>query len=162
MLAVVSSCSNQSRLVQTCPNLFFLYLKANFIFPVNGEVGSDDSDDELNLEDANLSIVGSSGTQNGSSGRRRHHKIAMAYNAWKRIIHNFASKTKAVKYIKWNKTKKILSVFSYPNCGLKMDPLTVARKHNKIPMASNAQKRLKQKILSAKLKNFASKVVFSW
>ena len=74
---MVSSCSNQSRLVQTCPNLFFLY----FIFPVNGEVGSDDSDDELNLEDANLSIVGSSGTQNGSSGRRRHHKIAMAYNA---------------------------------------------------------------------------------
>jgi len=49
--------------------------------PVNGEVGSDDSDDELNVEDANLSIVGSSGTQNGSSGRRRHHKIAMAYNA---------------------------------------------------------------------------------
>ena len=79
-----------------------------------------------------------------------------------RIIHNFASKTKAVKYIKWNKTKKILSVFSYPNCGLKMDPLTVARKHNKIPMASNAQKRLKQKILSAKLKNFASKVTVSW
>ena len=76
-----SSCSNQSRLVQTCPNLFFLYLTANFIFSVNGEVGSDDSDDELNLEDANLSIVGSSGTQNGSSGRRRHHKIAMAYNA---------------------------------------------------------------------------------
>ena len=56
-------------------------MKADFIFAVNGEVGSDDSDDELNLEDANLSIVGSSGTQNGSSGRRRHHKIAMAYNA---------------------------------------------------------------------------------
>ena len=72
---------NLNKLVQTCPDFFFLYLKANFIFPVNGEVGSDDSDDELNLEDANLSIVGSSGTQNGSSGRRRHHKIAMAYNA---------------------------------------------------------------------------------
>ena len=47
--------------------------------PVNGEVGSEDSEDD---EDANLSIVGSSGTQNGSgAGRRRHHKIAMAYNA---------------------------------------------------------------------------------
>ena len=78
---LVQTCPNLSKLVQTGPNLFFLYLKANFIFAVNGEVGSDDSDDELNLEDPNLSIVGSSGTQNGSSGRRRHHKIAMAYNA---------------------------------------------------------------------------------
>ena len=81
MPIVVFSCSNLSKLDQTGPNLFFLYLKANFIFTVNGEVGSDDSDDELNPEDPNLSIVGSSGTQNGSSGRRRHHKIAMAYNA---------------------------------------------------------------------------------
>ena len=50
----------------------------DYYFSVNGEVGSDDSDED---DDANLSIVGSSGTQNGSGGRRRHHKIAMAYNA---------------------------------------------------------------------------------
>ena len=43
--------------------------------PVNGEVGSDEDS-----EDDDISAVGSSGTQNGSH-RRRHHKIAMSYNA---------------------------------------------------------------------------------
>ena len=41
---------------------------------LNGDI-SDESDDE---DDINVSVVGE--TQNGSS-RRRHHKIAMAYNA---------------------------------------------------------------------------------
>ena len=45
---------------------------------LNGDI-SDESDEE---DDINVSVVGSMGeTQNGNSSRRRHHKIAMAYNA---------------------------------------------------------------------------------
>jgi len=45
---------------------------------LNGDMPSDDSENE---DDINVSVVGSATEiQNGSS-RRRHHKIAMAYNA---------------------------------------------------------------------------------
>ena len=46
--------------------------------PVNGNelTVTDESD-----ENDEVSAVGSSGTQNGTTSRRRHHKIAMAYNA---------------------------------------------------------------------------------
>lgn len=51
--------------------------------PLNGDVGSEDSDED---EGQSVSVVGSASndTHNGSGtgGRhRRHHKIAMAYNA---------------------------------------------------------------------------------
>ena len=48
--------------------------------PING---ANDFNSEESEEDQSVSVVGSNDTQNGSSGnnRRRHHKIAMAYNA---------------------------------------------------------------------------------
>ena len=58
----------------------YLIIDLFFNIQVNGEVGSEESEDE---DEANLSVVGSTDTQNGngSGSRRRHHKIAMSYNA---------------------------------------------------------------------------------
>ena len=44
--------------------------------PANGADFSDDSDDDEEVN--NVSVVGS---ETNGSGRRRHHKIAMSYNA---------------------------------------------------------------------------------